>query len=441
MLASTSSVWSVRDRILGSTNRGKTVIQNAVRLGLIYIVISIFCVQGMAVLVQLMIARMLGPAAFGVVRSVEVVLSIALILAGVGMPTLAIKAIAECQGDVRGQVLLRLLQLAAIGGVLVATVVSLIGSQWLVPNAASPYLKSLAWVLVLTAVSRTAINYFNGIQQFRRVSVLNVILSAASIPLILLATRRWGLAGWMSGRFLSEGIFLTAAILLLAPHLRCHISVPPRFSYFQLSRLGLGISLSLLIKTAFDGAAVLALGWLLKNSTAVGEYGLASLIISGLLVLPGALSNIYLPRLAETAGDSDVQYLVYWKILQTNAIAMLIVAVVVAAAAPVLPTVFGQGYRGTVHLLPVLALVLPCRAIASTAGTYLISLNEISGMVWMNLLQLVIGGLSYWWLIPQANVLGAAIGTVLSEALLMTVYVQHARRAHRRLIREAAIAC
>ena len=69
--------------------------QHAYRAGFLHLLVSVFLVQGLTYLSQLVIAALMGPADFGVVRSTEVILSLLTQIGTIGMPTMAVKAIAE----------------------------------------------------------------------------------------------------------------------------------------------------------------------------------------------------------------------------------------------------------------------------------------------------------------------------------------------------------
>ena len=66
--------------------------QTAWRTGLPHYLFALVAVQGGTFIAQFAIARILTPAAFGVVRTVEATLGLALVLASAGLPSLAIKS-------------------------------------------------------------------------------------------------------------------------------------------------------------------------------------------------------------------------------------------------------------------------------------------------------------------------------------------------------------
>lgn len=410
----------------------RSILEHALRAGFLHLLVSTVFIQGLAVLVQLVIAHLVGSASFGIVRSVEVVVSIALILGSLGMPTLAIKSIAEVTGGVRAEVLGRLMLLSLAAGVAVALACTF-GARLLVPAAAVGYLRALIWVLPISVVARTGLNYFQGVQRFKKMAVVGASLSACSLPLIYVAAARWQLPGWVGGRYLGELCFLAGTLMMVGSRARLGGVAPRVYAYARLARLGLGISVSRLIKTSFDGAAVLMLGWIVKDTRVVGQYGLASLLITGALVLPGTLANLYLPQLASQPLPTGERYATYGQVLKTVFAAMLALALLTVLGAPLVPFVFGASYRPAVPLLMVLSLLLPCRAVASTAGTYLLTIEDIPWMVRTNSLELAAAVAGYAWWIPRDGMFGAAWATVVAEVILTVLYVRRCRSCNTRL--------
>src|SRR5207249_6338555 len=80
--------------------------QNAYRAGFPHLLASLFFVQGLTYLSQLIIASLMGPANFGVVRSTEVTLSLLTLIGAIGMPSIAVKSIAELDNPLLRGVLL-----------------------------------------------------------------------------------------------------------------------------------------------------------------------------------------------------------------------------------------------------------------------------------------------------------------------------------------------
>jgi O-antigen/teichoic acid export membrane protein len=72
----------------------RRTVSRALTLGLPHYLVSVLAIQGTAYVTQLVLARMLGPRDFGIVRSVEAVIAIVLVFGAAGMPSLAIKSIA-----------------------------------------------------------------------------------------------------------------------------------------------------------------------------------------------------------------------------------------------------------------------------------------------------------------------------------------------------------
>ena len=206
----------------GATSKSKMataklvqLVQYAYRAGLPHLLASLFFVQGLTYLSQLFIAGLMGPADFGVVRSTEVTLSIFTLIGAIGMPSIAVKSIAEINNpSLRGVLLGRLLKMAAIAGFVTSSLAAATASLWL-PDPARPYFTALVWIIGIAALSRTCINYFQGIKLFRLVSGLNVTLSILSLVTLMTLVARYGLRGWVAGRYAGELLFVCGGVLMV----------------------------------------------------------------------------------------------------------------------------------------------------------------------------------------------------------------------------------
>ena len=203
--------------------RISTALQSAIassrRAGLPHYVAAILSVQGTAYLAQLAIARMVGPAEFGVVRTVEAVLNVTLIAASLGAPMLAVTITAALPTSAeQGCMLGRLLTLCIFGGLVTAAGLTLAAP--LFGPSVQGYLQALAWLLCLTSCGRTCLNYFLGRKEVHRLALYSVGLAALSLVLVVGAVWLGGLRGWVVGRYFSEVLFLGFMVLAVGRTLR-----------------------------------------------------------------------------------------------------------------------------------------------------------------------------------------------------------------------------
>jgi len=401
---------------------------SAYRAGLPHLIASTVLVQGLAYLSQLYIAHLLGPGPFAVVRNTEAIISILVLIGSVGMPSLAVKSIAEVTDpDVRAKVLGRLLLIAGLGGVALSAAAALIVPAF-VPAGTRPYFSHLIWIVAVSAVGRTAINYFQGIRQFQRMAVLSVTLSGLAMTTLALLTWRFGLEGWVLGRYAGEGLFVAGSLLLLKPHIRLSGRLPSAYARKALIGVGLTIAMSLVTRTALDNAALLSLAYFGRTPEEVGCYGLGSLIIVGVMLLPGAIATLAITRFVERAATPRAARDYYDRVLRWSLLAIVPCAGLLLLGSPLLTTIFGAGYASSVPILRVLALTVPMRTIAAITAALLMAHDKNNLTLGTNWLLLMLGAVLYAIVVPTYGPAGAAWVTVLLEAGSAVLLVSLSRR-------------
>jgi len=405
-----------------------TLSGSAYRAGLPHLIASTVLVQGLAYLSQLYIAHVLGPEAFGVVRNTEAIVSILVLVGSVGMPSLAIRSIAEANDPaVRARLLGRLLQLATVGGLALSVLAALILPAF-VPAETRPYFAQLVWIVAISAIGRTAINYFQGVRQLPRMAVLSVTLSAFAMTILAFLTLRFGLTGWIAGRYAGEGLFAAGALVLLVPHIRFAGSLPAPYAQTILVRVGLTIAMSLVIRTALDNAALLSLAYLERTPEEIGCYGLGSLIVTGVMLVPGAIATLTITRFVERAAAPDVTRDYYYRVLRWSIAVIAPCCGLMLLCSPLLGTIFGDGYASAVPVLRILTLTLPLRTVAAVTAALLMAHDRNNVTLGTNGLFLALGAVLYWIVVPLYGPEGAAWATVTLEAGSALLLVSLSRR-------------
>jgi len=404
--------------------------QHAYRAGFLHLLVSVFLVQGLTYLSQLVIAALMGPADFGVVRSTEVILSLLTQIGTIGMPTMAVKAIAELNNPrLRGILLGRLLKMAAIGGFVMSGLATATMPLW-IAQTAQPYLRALVWIIGITAVSRTCINYFQGIKLFQLVSGLNVVLSLLSLVTLVTLVALYGLRGWIAGRYTGELLFVCGGILLVRRSLQLTGALPPAYAYRRLLSLGVPIAFSLLVRTALDNAALLSLGYLGRPAEEIGQYGLSALIVTGVLLVPGSVANLAVPRLVERLQQSRIlAWEFYLRLMRWILLISLSISLTLMVTSPLLTLVFGSEYRPAVRLSRILCLSLPMRATTTLAGGVLLVNDKNYLTLLGNGILLALATVLYACSVPTFGSSGAAWGTVAVEGSAMVFFVWASRKS------------
>lgn len=400
----------------------------------------------MVFLTQTLLARELGPAAYGLFASSLVTVTMVAPLAGFGLSQFALKAY-----GVEG---------------------------WAAHRWLRPWMRFTAFTAVL-AVGLIIVWAFAGAPEsgtrFTLLMLAPVILSILAIALVgnklRLEDRYRAMALWQMAIPGSRLIVVGAALLLL-PQLTyrfvavsyCIIAVLLTMAAVPQLRIVLrgGIALkghgprrnlpeSSVMDVpgvrhlwsqawAFGMAAVLypvffqistVLLKYINNNTQAGLYGIALAVMTAIYLIPATIyQKFLLSKLHRWAAHDQPKF---WLVYRKGNIAMLILGLLVGAALVVfspfvVPLAFGEEYNRVVIILMVLAPCVPIRFVSTAMSSALLTEDHMRYRVYATGLATIVVILLNLALIPRFNVLGAAGATVIGEGVLLLAIYYCVRR-------------
>lgn len=344
--------------------------------GFFHLMLSLIFVQGLTYFSQVIVANLLdSPAEFGVIRTMEVVVSISLLIASAGMPSLAIKSIAETNDiSVRGRILARLLIIVLLFSIIVASFAfALLPRLSILPLDSN--LIILIWIIVLTALSRTCLNYFQGIKEFKRLSLINMLLSLLALSVLIPLVASIGLYGWLIGRYIGELLFLVVSLWMVRKVLNLGL-VPSQYSYPALIGLGFPIAVSLVIRAGLDNMGILILNFFGGSLVDVGVLGLAALFTAAVMLPSAAVASVSLPRIIEFISRKQDVRSGFYQLSFYNIALASIITVTAYFLSPMLLWIFGDAYEGIVTVLRILILAVPFRVAGNSAAMLLLAFGQ-----------------------------------------------------------------
>lgn len=169
----------------------------------------------------------------------------------------------------------------------------------------------------------------------------------------------------------------------------------------------------------------------LRPPVEVGIYAAPYKVVSLLGLIPAAVSHALLPS-AFALGTQDrtgIHRLFRLQIRTLGAIAIPLSAALVLFAPVIVPWVLGPGYEGSSTILQILAVQVLLRCLAHAGGDALYALGRenrrtaIQGLAAVSNLALNVA------LIPRWGAPGAAVATVVTEAIVASLMLMSARRS------------
>jgi len=172
----------------------------------------------------------------------------------------------------------------------------------------------------------------------------------------------------------------------------------------------------------------------LGSNTQAGRWAIALAVMSAIYLIPATIYQKFLMgKLLRWAHHDPHKF---WLVYKRGNVGMtllgLAVSVSMVAVAPiVVPLVFGEKYRAVVGILFVLSLCPPIRFLSTSMGSALLTDEHnryrVYAMAWATLVAVALNAL----LIPRFAELGAAWATVIAELVLLAGTWHGVRHFHR----------
>lgn len=396
-------------------------LKKAFSKGVFHLFLASIFTQGAAFIIQFIVARLLGPAAFGYVKVIDTVLGISFILAGFGMPSAVAKFVSEVKGEPeKGKVFFQCAIVGIATSALAAFILFNTVRYIAISQTALHYLRFLIWSIMFTVLSRSITSYYQGKKEIQKMAKLNVLLGVTMVTLVSSLTYLLALNGWALGRFFSEALFAGALLLLVRK--RFIVAWDWRF-FKRVLKFGGFAALSLGVAKIVTTADVLYLDHILKDAQQVGCYGVASLTANALMLLPGAIGATALPYISERSLEFEKAYSLGWVVVKKTALLMLPLIMVIFLFSPILMTgVLGDKYATAGILLQILVPGIFAGALLTIAGTFLLSIGRTDLTFYGNLVGLGFNiGLNLI-LIPKFGAIGAAWTATATYVLRLLIY-------------------
>jgi len=372
-----------------------------------------FLISGYVVNVGL--ARLLGPAdygTFGVVMSLLLVVQLFVIT---GIPIALQKYVAE--NIYASRLLLRkTLPWQTIYSFVV------FGLCYAAAPAVATLLKDASLTFYLQVASVDIIfyglyKYFqhmqNGLHQFGRQTATGIAYALAKpLAIFVMIFLGYGITGAVVGNMLgSVGGLLAAVLIIRFPEVKTQLGDIPFFR-FAFTNVFYFVGLQLLFSIDI---------WFVKHyqtATVVGQYVAAASIAKIPYALSLAVSAALLPTISQASKSNNEKRvkdivriaLRYWLML----LAALIV-VVSSSSQPIIELFFGRTYADAGPILAVLFVAVAFLTFSSVMNTILISRGQLAACLKVVGSVIVVDVLANAWLVPRFDSIGAAYATVVAS--------------------------
>jgi O-antigen/teichoic acid export membrane protein len=171
----------------------------------------------------------------------------------------------------------------------------------------------------------------------------------------------------------------------------------------------------------------------LHSDAQAGMYSIALAVMTAIYLIPATIYQKYLlSKLHRWAAHNPHKF---WAVYRQGNIAMFALGVAISVALVVVspwvvPIVFGERYRGVIHILFILALCPPIRFLSTSMGSALLTEDHMRYRVYAMGVATAVAVVLNVLLIPRFSGDGAAFATVAGELVLLLGTIWGVRRFH-----------
>lgn len=398
---------------------------------------------GCAFLTQVILARQLGPSEFGAFTAALATVTLLAPLAGFGVAQYWLKAFGQEGWDG-----LRWFPASFhfIGISTLAVLFLLIFWSLLGPH--EQFMSLLLMTLSCYVLGQTAIELvcckFQLEERYMQLALWQLLPHLARLVLVVVLA--FGISDWMAAQNVAY-VYATLALIFafvgflqlirmaqgnfdLKGHPATATSniVIPSIKLLALQIWPFG--LAGLFQLIYFQSDIILVKYITGNSEA-GIYNVAFTVTVAVLLFPSIVyQKFLLPKIHRWANYDRLRF---YKVYRQGNLVMLLIgllamAVIWLLAGWVIPFLFGDSYKEAVPLLYILALTFPLLFVASSVGATLVTQVHMKMKVKLMGVVAIVNILLNFALIPSYGATGAAIATVLCNAILLAFYYLAAQK-------------
>ncbi len=409
-----------------TTNNFITIIQKDIRRawskGAFHLLISMAFSQAIAFLLGIVFARLLGPENLGHIRVIQAVLQLAGVIAAFGMPSAIAKYVSEFQSkELKKKVLSQGIFFSLFVALFVSFIVFLLSRNTglIKDSVARYYLPFICWLLPFRVMTENVLGDFQGKKQIKKIAVTNIVLQSSLFITIYSSTYFWMLRGYITARM--GYAIITGVVLLWLIKREIVLGWDRKLSRKMFRFGGFGM-----LATAFSTIVLttdtLCISNILKDATLVGYYGVAIMMARGLFIIPSAITQTAFPYLSERSKDLSEIWKQFCRLSKRVALIMGFICAGVFVMAPWIVTLLlGKEYLPSVPVLQVLMPGIFVYSLMNVLGTIWVALGRTDISFYVTLITGIFNVLMNILLISYMGMIGAALATVLTYTLNMSI--------------------
>lgn len=285
--------------------------------------------------------------------------------------------------------------------------------------------------LALAAVAFDISWFFQGLEEFKKTVLRNIVVRLSSITLIFIFVKKpEDLTKFMLIYSLADFIGNLSLWLYLPKYFKGQ-----KIKNINLVRHILPILLLFIPQIANQIYNVLdktMIGFIIADKTEVGYYEQAQKVIRLLITIATSLGVVMLPRMASTFASGNKEKVNEYMVKSFNFVFLLsfpLVFGIISISKEFVPIFFGKGYDDVVTLINIISPVVLLMGIANVVGTqYLLPTKHQKEYTFSVTVGLIVNFFLNWLLITKWGAIGASVATVLSQLVVDILQLRNIRK-------------
>jgi PST family polysaccharide transporter len=404
--------------------------------GLLHVMVANVAQQAAAFLTVVLVARLLPPDEFALVRIALAYIAVATILAAGGITAPILR---YCADTIFSPIDRRVLLAFGLRRVTFLSLFVSICGLALVDGLVSDETQALVYAtyalqLPGLALASILLVYLQAIQEFRTMAMLQIGIRFATLVVSVLAVCLYGLAGLLVSA-LGLAYFVCVPLLALSrPLFDTHhkVAVPQDFS-----KLALYSVMGTAVTALGQYADLIMLDIVGVGKAAIAVYSLATVFFFAAIALGGAVQSVATPMFTALIRDPALfkERLLRWSLLLTACAIPFSVALVLLAKA-VETWFLGSSYAGLSDVLSILMLKFILWSMIAVGGAALVGVGAIKQGAWIAVVTTVLTVAIGLPLCARYGIHGAAwtqalVGLLSAMLILLVLRTEMIRLAQR----------
>jgi len=399
--------------------------------GFFHLIISNYSIQVIVFISHLLIAKIMDPTYVGMIKTIEVYITIAVVLGSGGMIFAILKIVPQYKDkETRDHILHFSLKYILVFSSILFVVINLISYTGIISDDATllRWFRWYSFIIIPSVFLKFLIRYFQAINAFKKISLLVIYFKIVSAIIVLSLTYFFYLRGYIISMVLTT--IITVSYLLYDIKKDTLPKIKETDSYKSLSRKLITLSKPAFIATLIDQLK-LQIGFLLANYIVLdrymfGQYSFALILIQGLSIILISVQQFIIPKLSKISNNTNF-FFIKLKVFEKQLISVSFIIFVLAQL--ILPiiinSVFANKYDEAIPLLRILLVGWFISSFYALKGVSFLSLGKMKYISIISGLMLLIVFPVTYYLNIKYDVYGSAyayVFQVIVNLFLLTFF-------------------